>query len=136
MSFTPDNQHSLEKREKISTLLNIIRNTLAIAVWVLLQAVKEQMEVMKDKDTLINVRNQNHEKLLTELESLVVSLVRVPEFMKDKDTLINVRNQNHEKLLTELESLVVSLVQVPEFMNGKHACINVRNQNHEKLLTE
>ena len=68
------------------------------------------MEVMKDKDTLINVRNQNHEKLLTELESLVVSLVLIPEFMNDKDTLINVRNQNHEKLLTELESLVVSLL--------------------------
>ena len=32
-------------------------------------------EFMKDKDTLINVRNHNHEKLLTELESLVVSLL-------------------------------------------------------------
>ena len=38
-----------------------------------LQAVKEQMEVMKDKDQLINIRNTNHEKLLSELESLVVS---------------------------------------------------------------
>ena len=38
-----------------------------------LQAVKEQMEVMKDKDQLINIRNNNHEKLLSELESLVVS---------------------------------------------------------------
>ena len=28
---------------------------------------------MTDKDTLINVRNQNHEKLLTELESLMVT---------------------------------------------------------------
>ena len=39
------------------------------------------MEVMKDKDTLINVRNQNHEKLLTELESLVVSQVLVHEII-------------------------------------------------------
>ena len=33
------------------------------------------MEVMKDKDQLINVRNTNHEKLLSELESLVVSIL-------------------------------------------------------------
>ena len=74
-------------------------------------------EFMNDKDTLINVRNQIHEKLLTELESLVVSLLLVPEFMNDKDKLINVRNQNHEKLLTELESLVVSQVLVHEILN-------------------
>ena len=64
------------------------------------QAVKEQMEVMKDKDTLINVRNMNHEKLLTELESLVVS--------RNKRVLAIDQCQKHEKLLTELESLVVS----------------------------
>ena len=40
------------------------------------QAVKEQMEVMKDKDQLISVRNNNHEKLLSELESLVVGILK------------------------------------------------------------
>jgi hypothetical protein len=30
------------------------------------------MEVMKDKDTLIKVRNQNHQKLLEELDNVVV----------------------------------------------------------------
>ena len=39
-----------------------------------MQNVKDQMEVMKDKDTLIKVRNQNHQKLLQELDNLVVSM--------------------------------------------------------------
>ena len=38
------------------------------------QAVKEQMEVMKDKDTLLSVRNANHQKLLSDLENVVVSM--------------------------------------------------------------
>lgn len=48
----------------------------------ILQAVKEQMEVMKDKDQLINVRNQNHEKLLSELESLVNQLDLDAKYVK------------------------------------------------------
>lgn len=39
------------------------------------QAVKEQMEVMKEKDTLLSVRNASHQKLLTELEAVVVCQV-------------------------------------------------------------
>ena len=38
-----------------------------------LQSVKDLMEVMKDKDLLIQARNKNHQKLLAELDSLVVS---------------------------------------------------------------
>ncbi|KAK3099143.1 hypothetical protein FSP39_000104 [Pinctada imbricata] len=40
----------------------------------ILQNVKDQMEVMKDKDTLINVRNSNHQKLLEELDNVVTQL--------------------------------------------------------------
>ncbi|XP_052078760.1 exocyst complex component 1-like isoform X1 [Mytilus californianus] len=40
----------------------------------ILQNVKEQMEVMKDKDTLIKVRNTNHQKLLEELDNVVTQL--------------------------------------------------------------
>ncbi|XP_052277522.1 exocyst complex component 1-like isoform X2 [Dreissena polymorpha] len=40
----------------------------------ILQGVKEQMEMMKEKDTLMSVRNQNHQKLLAELENLVKQL--------------------------------------------------------------
>ena len=32
------------------------------------------MEVMKDKDTLLSVRNANHQKLLSDLENVVVSM--------------------------------------------------------------
>ena len=37
------------------------------------------MEVMKDKDTLINVRNSNHQKLLEELDNLVVSCLSLAD---------------------------------------------------------
>lgn len=37
-----------------------------------LQNVKDQMEVMKEKDALINTRNKNHQLLLEELDNLVV----------------------------------------------------------------
>lgn len=40
-----------------------------------LQSVKDLMDIMKDKDALINVRNRNHQRLLEELSSLVVSSV-------------------------------------------------------------
>lgn len=40
----------------------------------ILQSVKEQMEVMRDKDTLMAVRNANHQKMLEELESIVHQL--------------------------------------------------------------
>ncbi|CAE1251875.1 EXOC1 [Acanthosepion pharaonis] len=40
----------------------------------ILKNVKDQMEVMKDKDTLINLRNTNHQKLLEELDNLVSKL--------------------------------------------------------------
>lgn len=40
----------------------------------ILQSVKEQMEVMKDKDTLLSVRNTNHQKMLEEIESIVHQL--------------------------------------------------------------
>lgn len=31
------------------------------------------MEIMKDKDALIHIQNKNHQRLLEELDSLVVS---------------------------------------------------------------
>ena len=37
-----------------------------------LQGVKDLMEFMKDKDTLIQVKTRNNQKLLQELDSLVV----------------------------------------------------------------
>ncbi|XP_052794557.1 exocyst complex component 1-like isoform X2 [Mya arenaria] len=40
----------------------------------ILQGVKEQMELMKDKDMLLSVRNANHQKLLEELENVVHQL--------------------------------------------------------------
>ncbi|XP_069131565.1 exocyst complex component 1-like isoform X2 [Argopecten irradians] len=40
----------------------------------ILQNVKDQMEMMRDKDTLINTRNKNHQHLLEELDSLVSQL--------------------------------------------------------------
>ncbi|KAK3606322.1 hypothetical protein CHS0354_041956 [Potamilus streckersoni] len=49
---------------------------------VILQVVKDQMEVMKDKDTLINISTKNHKKLLDELEHLVVSLDLDMKFQK------------------------------------------------------
>lgn len=39
-----------------------------------LQSVKELMEVMKDKDSLIQIRNKNHQKLLEELDGLIGQL--------------------------------------------------------------
>ncbi|XP_033743453.1 exocyst complex component 1-like isoform X1 [Pecten maximus] len=40
----------------------------------ILQNVKDQMEMMRDKDSLINTRNKNHQHLLEELDSLVSQL--------------------------------------------------------------
>lgn len=40
----------------------------------ILQNVKDQMEVMKEKDALINTRNKNHQLLLEELDNLVKQL--------------------------------------------------------------
>lgn len=40
----------------------------------LLASVKEQMEIMKDKDTLIQVQNINHQRLMQELENLIEQL--------------------------------------------------------------
>ena len=39
----------------------------------ILQNVKDQMEVMKEKDALIQTRNRNHQLLLEKLDNLVVS---------------------------------------------------------------
>lgn len=39
-----------------------------------IQSVKDLMDIMKDKDALINVRNKNHQRLLEELSSLVHKL--------------------------------------------------------------
>ncbi|KAJ8297513.1 hypothetical protein KUTeg_024044 [Tegillarca granosa] len=44
--------------------------------------VKEQMEVLKDKDTLIHVQNQNHQKLLEQLHGLVTQLDLDPKHNK------------------------------------------------------
>ena len=40
----------------------------------LCQNVKEQMEVMQDKDTLVTRRNTNHQRLLEHLGHLVVGI--------------------------------------------------------------
>ncbi|XP_053398468.1 exocyst complex component 1-like isoform X2 [Mercenaria mercenaria] len=48
----------------------------------ILQSVKEQMEVMKDKDTLLSVRNANHQKMLEEIESLVNQLDLDNKYMR------------------------------------------------------
>ena len=37
------------------------------------QSVKDLMEIMKDKDMLIQVRNRNHGKLLETLDKMIVS---------------------------------------------------------------
>jgi len=47
--------------------------TCMLSPW--LQGVKEQMEVMKDKDMLLSVRNASHQKLLDELDNIVVSVL-------------------------------------------------------------
>jgi len=39
---------------------------------VMMQGIKDLMEGMKDKEALIHICNTNHERLLTELERLVV----------------------------------------------------------------
>ena len=36
---------------------------------------KDLMDIMKDKDTLLQVRNNNHQKLLEELDGIIVSQV-------------------------------------------------------------
>ncbi|XP_060579983.1 exocyst complex component 1-like isoform X3 [Ruditapes philippinarum] len=48
----------------------------------ILQSVKDQMEVMKDKDTLLSVRNDNHQKMLEEIESLVNQLDLDDKYVK------------------------------------------------------
>ncbi|CAH1777406.1 unnamed protein product, partial [Owenia fusiformis] len=40
----------------------------------LLQSVKDQMEIMKDKDTFIQIKNRNHKELLDELDKLISKL--------------------------------------------------------------
>lgn len=50
-------------------------------VFFFFQNVKDQMEVMKDKDTLINLRNTNHQKLLEELDNLVVCASVIVTFL-------------------------------------------------------
>ncbi|RUS86833.1 hypothetical protein EGW08_005429 [Elysia chlorotica] len=52
----------IREAEQIESKLDSYDNILA--------SVKEQMEVMRDKDTLLTVRNQNHQRLLEELENL------------------------------------------------------------------
>ncbi|KAK2160904.1 hypothetical protein LSH36_125g04004 [Paralvinella palmiformis] len=44
-------------------------------------SVKELMETMKDKDMLIQIRNRNHHKLLSQLDSLINQLDMKPEHM-------------------------------------------------------
>ena len=39
----------------------------------MIQNVKEQMEVMKEKDRLIRIHSTNHQRLLDELDNMVVS---------------------------------------------------------------
>ncbi len=45
-----------------------------ILFYVLLQSVKDLMNVMKDKDMLLKIKNNNHQQLLEQLESIIVSL--------------------------------------------------------------
>ncbi|GFS06267.1 exocyst complex component 1 [Elysia marginata] len=52
----------IREAEQIESKLDSYDNILA--------SVKEQMEVMRDKDTLLTVRNRNHQRLLEELENL------------------------------------------------------------------
>ncbi|KAK3751247.1 hypothetical protein RRG08_024002 [Elysia crispata] len=52
----------IREAEQIENKLDSYDNILA--------SVKEQMEVMRDKDTLLTVRNSNHQRLLEELENL------------------------------------------------------------------
>lgn len=52
----------IKKAEEIENKLDSYDNILA--------SVKEQMEVMRDKDTLLTVRNKNHQRLLEELENM------------------------------------------------------------------
>ncbi len=46
-----------------------------------MQGVKELMDEMKVKDTVIQVRNQNYQRLQDELDKLVVSCVFVGEII-------------------------------------------------------
>lgn len=41
----------------------------------MVQGVKELMDEMKVKDTVIQVRNQNYQRLQDELDKLVVSII-------------------------------------------------------------
>ncbi|KAL5012020.1 hypothetical protein ScPMuIL_010571 [Solemya velum] len=56
----------IQQAEHIENRLNCYDSTL--------QNVKEQMEVMKDKDTLMTIRNKNHQQLLEELDNLITRL--------------------------------------------------------------
>ncbi|XP_064608432.1 exocyst complex component 1-like isoform X2 [Liolophura sinensis] len=47
-----------------------------------LQNVKDQMEVIKEKDMLIKIRNENHQSLLEELDKLVKSFDLEDKFVK------------------------------------------------------
>lgn len=47
-----------------------------------LQSVKDLMDIMKDKDALINARNKNHQRLLEELDGLVRKMDLEPVHMK------------------------------------------------------
>jgi hypothetical protein len=51
-------------------LLHIVVNSFSASLF---QGVKDSMEIMKDKDALIHIQNGNHQRLLEELDSLVVS---------------------------------------------------------------
>ena len=77
----------------------------------ILQNVKDQMEVMKDKDTLIKVRNQNHQKLLEELDNVVTQL--------DLDT-------KHLKALQDGElSTPNGIYECTSAALALHKCVNI-----------
>lgn len=44
-------------------------------MWYVVQGVKENMDEMKVKDTVIQVCNQNYQRLQDELDKLVVSII-------------------------------------------------------------
>ncbi|XP_071949546.1 exocyst complex component 1-like isoform X2 [Antedon mediterranea] len=79
-----DNIHSIiESQQEVARLMNLLDDSLRVVNTLdtklnsydeMLEGVRAHMEVMEQKDSSIQIQNQNQHKLLTELEALVKKL--------------------------------------------------------------
>lgn len=53
--------------------MNLEQADLNILMFIWLQSLKDLMEIMKDKDSLLKIRNKNHNLILEQVDSIIVS---------------------------------------------------------------